>query len=108
MSTTDVPPPSPLGDDEDAEPVFQRPIDAGHRFGVGMPVAHSKDLRGSTRRLVSYLGPERTGAVIALVLAIMAVVLAVSGPRLLGHATNIIVDGVTSGQHEGWDCPGRY
>jgi ATP-binding cassette subfamily B protein len=92
-----VPPPSPLGDDEDAEPVFQRPIDAGHRFGVGMPVAHSKDLRGSTRRLVSYLGPERTGAVIALVLAIMAVVLAVSGPRLLGHATNIIVDGVTSG-----------
>jgi ATP-binding cassette subfamily B protein len=90
-------PPSPLGDDEDAEPVFQRPLDAGHRFGVGMPVAHSKDLRGSTRRLLSYLGPERKGAVIALVLAIGAVVLAVSGPRLLGQATNIIVDGVTSG-----------
>ena len=66
-----------------------------------MPVAHSKDLRGSTRRLLSYLGPERKGAVIALVLAIGAVVLAVSGPRLLGHATNIIVDGVTS--HQGID-----
>jgi ATP-binding cassette, subfamily B, multidrug efflux pump len=103
MSTTDVPPP-PLGDDEDAEPFFQRPLDAGHRFGVGMPVAHSKDLRGSTRRLISYLGPERAGAVMALVLAIGAVVLAVSGPRLLGHATNIIVDGVTSRQGIDFDA----
>src|SRR4029079_13829781 len=70
--------------------------DVGPRFGVGMPVDHSKDLGGSTRRVVSYLGPDNDHAILAGLLAIGAVILTVSGPRLLGHATNIIVDGVTT------------
>ena len=100
MSTNELlPPAGDAGDSEDEElSYFQTPREAGNRFGVGMPVAHSKDLRGSTRRLISYLGPERGRALLAVVLAIAAVVLTVSGPKLLGHATNIIVDGVTSGK----------
>ena len=100
MSTNELlPPTGDTGDSEDEElSYFQTPREAGNRFGVGMPVAHSKDLRGSTRRLISYLGPERGRALLAVVLAIAAVILTVSGPKLLGHATNIIVDGVTSGK----------
>ena len=94
-----TPPPEAGDDDEDDEFAFrQTPREVSPRFGVGMPVDHSKDLRGSTRRLVSYLGPEKPKALLAVVLAIGAVILTVSGPRLLGHATNIVVDGVTSGK----------
>jgi ATP-binding cassette subfamily B multidrug efflux pump len=75
---------------------FQRPVDAGPRMGFGMPVERSKDLRGSTRRLLAYLRPERIRALLALLLAFGAVVLTVIGPRLLGNATNIIVTGVTT------------
>ena len=94
MSTLDVPP--PIDDEEEGGIVFERPVNAGTRFGVGMPVEHSKDLRGSTRRLLSYLGPERPRAILALVLAFGAVVLTVIGPRLLGNATNTIVAGLQS------------
>jgi len=75
---------------------FQRPVDAGPRMGIGMPVERAEDLRGSTRRLLTYLGPEWLRASLALLLALGAVVLTVIGPRLLGNATNIIVTGVTT------------
>ncbi|HZP30594.1 MAG TPA: ABC transporter ATP-binding protein [Acidimicrobiia bacterium] len=95
--TRDVAPPGSDGfDDEEEHSYFQTPREAGGRFGVGVPAAETKDLRGSTRRLISYLGPEKGRAMLAVVLAIVAVVLNVSGPRLLGHATNIVVDGITS------------
>jgi ATP-binding cassette subfamily B protein len=87
-----------MDDDDEGTDFRQTPRDVGPRFGVGMPVDHSKDLGGSTRRLVSYLGPEKPRALLAVILAIGAVVLTVSGPRLLGHATNIVVDGITSKQ----------
>ncbi len=96
MSTRDLTP--PIGDADDDQPFLQQPRDVGGRFGVGVPVARSKDLRGSTTRLISYLGPERSRALFALVLALAAVACTVSGPRLLGDATNILVDGITSRQ----------
>jgi ATP-binding cassette subfamily B protein len=89
--------PPPEETDETAF-TFERPIDQGPRWGVGVPVEHADDLPGSTRRLFSYLGPERWRSLLALVLAFGAVVLTVIGPKLLGNATNTVVTGVTSGQ----------
>ncbi|HWJ97861.1 MAG TPA: hypothetical protein VNQ33_06845, partial [Acidimicrobiales bacterium] len=72
---------------------------AGPRFGAaGMPAEKSKDFRGSTGRLLARLRPQRGGLIAVLFLAIFSVTLSVLGPRLLGNATNIIVDGVISGQ----------
>ncbi len=69
---------------------------AGGRFGgAGMPAEKSEDFRGSTRRLLATMGPERAGAATVLVAAIVSVTLAVIGPRLLGHATDVIVAGLT-------------
>jgi ATP-binding cassette subfamily B protein len=68
------------------------------RFSAaGMPAEKSRDFRGSARRLGSQLRPERARVVIVLALAVASVSLSVLGPRLLGQATNVVVDGVTSG-----------
>ena len=75
---------------------------AGGRFGAGMPGEKSEDFAGSTRRLLATMGPERAGAVAVLLAAVVSVTLSVLGPRLLGHGTDIIVDGLR-GKTDGID-----
>ena len=67
-------------------------------MGMGMPVAKSKDFRTSFLRLLRELRPERRWVFLVVVLAIVSVVLAVIGPKLLGEATNIIFEGVVGQQ----------
>ncbi|RVW01031.1 ABC transporter ATP-binding protein [Rhodococcus spongiicola] len=50
------------------------------------------------KRLLGRLRPHRPAVVFVLVLAATSVVLSVIGPRLLGHATNIIFDGAIGRQ----------
>jgi ATP-binding cassette subfamily B protein len=70
----------------------------GGRFGAaGMPLERSKDLGGSVRRLARRLAPERLGVILVVVLAVVSVSMFVVGPRILGSATQTIVDGVMSG-----------
>ncbi len=63
-----------------------------------MPVAKSKDFRGSFRRLLGELRPEALRIVVVLVLAVVSVTFAIIGPKLLGEATNIIFEGVVGQQ----------
>jgi len=62
----------------------------------GRSTEKSLDFRGSSRRLVGTLRPERPLAVVALVLAAAGVTLSVLGPIILGHATDLIFSGVLS------------
>lgn len=67
----------------------------GGRLGAaGLPLERSKDLGGSVRRLARRLAPERVGVIAVVVLAVVSVSLFVVGPRILGSATQTIVDGV--------------
>jgi ATP-binding cassette subfamily B protein len=66
-----------------------------NRFAsAGMPAEKPKDFMNSTSRLLSQLKPQRSGMVVVVLLAVGSVTLSVLGPKLLGGATNIIVDGV--------------
>lgn len=65
-------------------------------MGLGMPVQRSLDFRGSLRRLLAVLRPERARLVAVLVLGALSVAAAVAGPKLLGDATNVLFDGVVS------------
>ncbi|QCB93426.1 ABC transporter ATP-binding protein [Cellulomonas shaoxiangyii] len=65
-------------------------------MGAGMPVQRSLDFRGSLRRLLTVLRPERGRLVAVLVLGALSVAAAVAGPKLLGDATNVIFEGVVS------------
>jgi ATP-binding cassette, subfamily B, multidrug efflux pump len=80
---------------EEAVVHIERP--AGRWSAAGMPLERSKDFKTATRRLLIRLRPEALPVLVVLVFAVMSVVLFVIGPRILGQATNVIVDGVTTG-----------
>ncbi|WP_435854901.1 ABC transporter ATP-binding protein [Streptomyces triculaminicus] len=70
------------------------------RFMGGQPTEKSMDFRGSGGRLLSLLRPERTVIAVALFLGVASVALSVVGPKVLGHATDLIFSGVIGKQ---WD-----
>jgi ATP-binding cassette subfamily B protein len=71
----------------------------GGRWGAaGMPLERSKNFKTSTRRLAARLRPEGWGLAAVLVLAVSSVTLYVIGPKILGHATDIVVEGIFSGR----------
>jgi ATP-binding cassette subfamily B protein len=72
---------------------------AGRMGAAGMPVERSKNFNASARRLLGLMRGERAGVVTVLVLAVVGVSLAVIGPKLLGRATNLIVDGLRGPTH---------
>ena len=68
------------------------------RPGPGQPPERSKDLRGTVRRLLARLRPERVRLVIVLVFGVTSVAFLVTGPKILGDATNVLFDGVVGKQ----------
>src|ERR671929_904870 len=63
-------------------------------LGGPMPAEKLQDFRGSTRRLLGLMKPERLLVLVVLVFGIASVFLSVLGPRLLGRGTDIIFAGV--------------
>lgn len=84
------------------EPEKRQPSPPGPRPGggglmrmfSGPPVERSLDFRGSAVRLLRTLRPDRTLIRVILVLGAAGVALTVAGPKLLGHATDLVVAGV--------------
>jgi ATP-binding cassette subfamily B multidrug efflux pump len=70
----------------------------GGPFGGPMPVEKSMNFGPSAKRLLGRLRPERARVAIVIVFGVVSVVLAVTGPKLLGEATNLIFEGVISAQ----------
>ncbi|HET7027972.1 MAG TPA: ABC transporter ATP-binding protein, partial [Candidatus Limnocylindrales bacterium] len=77
-----------------------RPRGGGGMFGMGMgmPPAKATNFRGSLRRLFAQLRPEAPRIGLVVVFAVVSVVLAIVGPKILGDATNIIFQGAISEQ----------
>ncbi len=68
------------------------------RFMGGQPTERSLDFRGSGRRLLARLRPERGIALLVLALGTGSVALAVVGPKILGEATDLIFAGIIGRQ----------
>ena len=68
------------------------------RFMGGQPVERSMDFRGSGLRLLAALRPERGIAFAVLALCTVSITLTVLGPKVLGHATDLIFAGVVGRQ----------
>jgi ATP-binding cassette subfamily B multidrug efflux pump len=62
----------------------------------GMPTEKALDFKGSGRRLMQLLRPQRIVIGMAVLLGIASVTLSVVGPKVLGHATDLIFTGVLS------------
>ncbi len=66
--------------------------------GPGVPTEKSLNFGPSARRLLGRTAPERMTIAGVLLLAIVSVTLTVLGPRILGHATDLIFTGVIGKQ----------
>jgi ATP-binding cassette subfamily B protein len=63
-------------------------------MGLSAPVERSKDFRGTLRKLLARLRPERAVIAVVVVLGSLSVVFSVIGPKITGNAMNVIFDGV--------------
>ncbi|MEU7527142.1 ABC transporter ATP-binding protein [Saccharothrix sp. NPDC042600] len=78
-------------------PTTTRPparVGGGPFPGMGMPVGKAQNFGPSARRLARRMRGERDVLVAVLVLAVISVGLSVAGPKILGHATDIVFNGV--------------
>ena len=74
-----------------------RPIMRGPGAGGGgghVPAVKPLNFRASVKRILSLMGPDRLRLALVTVAAVVSVALAVTAPRMLGEATNVIFDGV--------------
>ncbi len=70
---------------------------SGRMSSAAVPLEKSMNFGPSTRRLLRRMGPERSRLALVVVLAVVSVSLVVLGPRVLGHATDLIVSGISGG-----------
>jgi len=108
MSTdTTAPPTGPTSDDNDDDvvrPDYARPAASpGPMRSIGMPAEKSKDFGGSTKRLLGRMRQERARLILVIGLAVVSVTLTVLGPKILGHATDLIFGAVI--HHQKIDFP---
>ncbi|TQM85539.1 ATP-binding cassette subfamily B protein [Saccharothrix saharensis] len=62
--------------------------------GMGMPMGKAENFGPSARRLVHRMRRERVALLVVVALGVISVAFAVAGPKILGHATDIIFEGV--------------
>ena len=67
-----------------------RPVRQGHGPMAGGPAQKSLNFRASGLRLLGLLTPMRAQVVAAVALTIVSVALSVAGPKILGHATDLV------------------
>jgi ATP-binding cassette subfamily B multidrug efflux pump len=65
-------------------------------MGAGIPTEKARDFRNSSRRLLALLRADRVPVWWIVALAAVGVALTVVGPLILGHATDLVVDGLLS------------
>ncbi len=88
-------------------PANRGPAPAGRGPGAGaarggpamrmmgsQPAEKSMDFKGSSRRLMAALRPERTMLLLGLAAGVVSVACSVLGPKILGRATDLIFAGV--------------
>ena len=61
---------------------------------VGMPVEKSENFSESIKRLIGLMSNELFLVCVILTMAVISVALVVSGPKILGHATDILFNGL--------------
>lgn len=78
----------------------QRPMGGGGFFGggrhgmAGMPAEKAKDFKGTLKRLLGYLKVHRLRLIAVFFTAILGTIFSILSPKILGHATTKIFEGV--------------
>ena len=89
--------PAPPAGGGPVPPAGGRPMGHGP-MAATMPTAKAMDFRGSLRRLLRVLAPERGRLAVVGLLTVGSVAAMVAGPYVLGRATDVIFSGVLGRQ----------
>jgi ATP-binding cassette subfamily B multidrug efflux pump len=105
MSTTAQEPSQKPGQMKETERVVAAgPTPGRGPMGGGMVGQKAMTFVPSAKRLARRMAPERAKAIGVVVLAVVSVTLMSFGPRLLGHATDLIFDGYLAQQPIDFDA----
>lgn len=63
----------------------------GHGFGA--PVQKAKNFKGTLKRLLAFLKPQRVKLIVVLILAIASTIFSIAAPKVTGQAINKLKDG---------------
>lgn len=66
----------------------------GGHGGMGMPVQKAKDFKGTLRRLIGYLKPQKVQLLIVFVAAILSTIFSIVSPKVLGKAITKLFEGM--------------
>jgi ATP-binding cassette subfamily B protein len=69
----------------------------GPMGALGMPVQKAKDFKGTLRRLLTYLRPQRNKLIVVVVMAMLSTLFSIVSPKLMGNATTEIFEGIMGG-----------
>ena len=72
------------------------PMQPGHSHSHKMDAARTKDFKGTIKKLIAYISPERLPLIFVLIFAILSVCFNVVGPRILGNATTELFEGIAA------------
>ena len=97
MSTDTSPQAAHTPDEEEVVKAPTVPAGQGRWGSLGQPVEASANFGASTRRLMGRLRREGVGLIAVAVLAFAGITMAVLGPKMLGHATDVIIRGLRNG-----------
>lgn len=67
--------------------------------GFGMPVQKAKDFKGTLKRLLGYLKPQRIQLSIVFLMAALSTVFSIWSPKILGEATTKLFEGSMAKLH---------
>ena len=65
----------------------------GPMGALGKPVQKAKNFKGTLRRLLKYLKPQRTKFMIVFIFAIMSTIFNILGPKVMGKAITKVAEG---------------
>jgi ATP-binding cassette subfamily B protein len=82
-------------DDKPAQHMPGSELRSARMSTVGMPVEKSENFSETAQRLIRLMAGEKYLVMLVMFLAVVSVALVVLGPRILGHATDILFDGLT-------------
>jgi len=92
--------------------------------GPGMVTEKARDFKGSTKKLIKYLGRYWAAIIAVMIFAAVSTVFSVAGPKVMGKATTALADGLMNkiagtggsfvyagficGECHLYVCPGAY
>ncbi len=76
------------------QPRGRGPGGRGHMGAIGRPVEKAKNFKGTAKRLVDYLSPQKYSFLAVLIFAVASTVFNIVGPKIMGKATTKLGEGI--------------